>query len=59
MKIGTRKIRFNDLVRRTYEQEFCFRYGFTIMDEFSKNHTSSIPICVEDSDKTSKFSLLA
>ena len=57
--MGTRKIRFNDLVRRTYEQEFCFRYGFTIMDEFSKNHTPSIPICVEDSDKTSKFSLLA
>ncbi|EIW19110.1 hypothetical protein [Pelosinus fermentans] len=48
------KIRFNDLIGRTYEQEFRFQYCFTVTNEFSMNHTSSLPICIEDSDRTSK-----
>ncbi|MEK3889809.1 hypothetical protein [Bacillus sp. FSL K6-3431] len=46
------KIRYNDLAGRTYEQEFRFQYCFKIMNEFSMNHTSDLPICIEDIDKT-------
>lgn len=46
------KIRYNDLAGRTYEQEFRFQYCFKIMNEFSMNHTSNLPICIEDIDKT-------
>lgn len=46
------KIRFNDLVGRTYEQKFRFQYCFSIMNEFSMNHWSSIPICINDNDLT-------
>lgn len=47
------KIRYNDLVGRTYEQQFRFQYCFNIMNDFSMNHTSDLPICIEDVDKTS------
>lgn len=42
------KIRFNDLVGRTYEQEFRFLYCYPISKEISMNHTSSVPVCIED-----------
>ncbi|WP_404457186.1 hypothetical protein [Oceanobacillus kapialis] len=47
------KIKFNDLVGRTYEQSFRFLYCFPHSKEFTMNHTSNIPICIEDNDKTS------
>ena len=47
------KIRFDDLVGRTYEQKFRFQYCYTVMSNFSKNSTTFLPVCIDDSDKTS------
>lgn len=49
------KIKFNDLVGRTYEQKFRFQYCYKIMHEFSGNSTTFLPICVENTDKTSRI----
>lgn len=46
------KIKYNDLVGRTYEQEFRFQYWFSQMKEFSMNHVSNLPVCIDDSDRT-------
>lgn len=46
------KIQFNDLIGRTYEQEFRFQYSLSIMRNFSMNHTTSVPICIDDRDRT-------
>lgn len=46
------KIKFSDLVGRTYEQEFRFQYCYEITKKFSMNHISSLPVCIEDDDKT-------
>lgn len=46
------KIQFNDLVGRTYVQKFRFQYCTTIMNNFSLNHSTSVPICIKDEDKT-------
>jgi hypothetical protein len=47
------KIRFDDLVGRTYEQKFRFQYCYTVMSDFSENSTTFLPVCIDDSDKTS------
>lgn len=46
------KVRFNDLVGRTYEQDFRFLYCFHFSKEFTMNHTSNLPICIDEMDKT-------
>lgn len=46
------KVRFNDLVGRTYEQDFRFQYSFGLMDKISMNHWSGVPVCIDDKDLT-------
>lgn len=46
------KIQFNDLIGRTYEQKFRFQYCPIIMNNFSLNHSTSVPVCIKDEDKT-------
>lgn len=46
------KIRFDDIVGRTYEQNFRFLYGYNVSNEFTMNHTSYLPKCIDEQDKT-------
>lgn len=46
------KIRYDDLVGRTYEQKFRFQYCYNISTKFSLNNTTFVPVCVDDTDKT-------
>lgn len=46
------KIRFDDIAGRTYEQDFRFLYCFQISNKITMNHTSNLPICIDDNDKT-------
>lgn len=46
------KIQFNDLIGRTYQQDFKFQYCKAISNNFSYNNYISVPICINVEDKT-------
>lgn len=46
------KIRFDDIAGRTYEQDFRFLYCFHNSNKITMNHTSNLPKCIDDNDKT-------